>query len=1375
MPPGPSIALVRFPHTAEQSADPLQAFFSTHTGELHASVARPGGWLGSNFIVDGTHAPAQGASVVAFLSSPGVLEICYVDAGGTLCRIEQRALMKWSAPELLPAPAAPAGAGLAVGHLPLRNDFVLLTDRQGRVGSLRLRGAAAGPLLEQVPGVGGLAVAGGALVAFNQSSGLLSVVFCQMSSRRLVVIWRSAVDMQWQGPAHIDALAPALLPADAALAVAVLADTHCFVFHVDDAGRLRAAHVVGTAAWQAPQMLSVAGFAPPGAGVAALQQTSDLLSAFVVDTEGAVQRFWRHSGDAGWAGPQRLTAPDAARPGASLTAAKQDDNESVLVFVATDGRPSICWTFGDGAWQGPALISRYRIDEPYVPHETHRVSLTKVLSAPMPSPVQDSVSPLPGSARFVTWVTGPKSANGQPFYTGADLGANTEHRRPGDRSSRLFIFFGDTTVDEKGLPLHDPAAVPPYDGDMIGIVEAERASALMPMAIVRGPAQGTQAHPGDLSFHPYTMQRAGTLGTVETPTGAFSHAGRLFVFAEVNAHRPVCYLTSSARPDSADAFDIHFEVSRTRFIQVAPWVVANARHPGLPSTTGEGVVMIGRGAAVGETDSLFLAWMPIQAGLLPSKAGLLFYAGVDSGGLSWSHLESAAVPIAGRQLQGYSSVSLNWIDGPDRWVLTYTRGKSSKDPNPARDRLGPIVARVARYLHEWSDEVPLFDPRHDTAVTQANDWNDADSWAYGPFLLSRFHEWDLQSSTLTLRYLASTSVPYQVQMLSAQIAIEGALREHVFHRSADDHVQHLHWDSATGLVACEDWSASAAAPAAASSLAALATLGRLSVFYRDARGGLVHLFLDTATGDVHLAASDPPTLPQAAAGNPVLLETPGQLHAFYRGVDGSLQHIVKNLSGSDAEPDAGANVDTPASHRGTLALVGPFTGTGVDDWTRAAKAPPLAGDPAVTAAAGQQHAFYRTANGTIQHIVWSASGGFGTDDWTTRSGAPRAAGDPVVLFSDGEQHVFHRGANGAILHLHWNPSLSVPASEDWTALSGAPLAAGEPAALYASGQLHVFYRSATGHVLHLVRNPGDARPGIDDWTGLAAAPLTTSDPAPLETPGQQHVFYRAEDGAIDHILWQDPATAPHGVFAKDNWTQRARAPLAIDRPAVLLSNEVVQSPPPTRILTLGDSITQGFNPSEGLDTPHGGYRAPLFELARGAGRSLAFVGSLFDGPLAVDGVRFPRAHEGHAGWNSHGITSIAADVARRTRPQIVLLMVGTNDVRDLANNLADTTSRLSTLIGNLRSSIGDALVVIAKIPPMADGNQAGLAERVDSYNRSVAALFERRRVKDKRLALVDMHTGFNLAWLSDGVHPNSSGYAHMAAVWFDAIRTHLRQ
>src|SRR5207253_1514125 len=160
-------------------------------------------------------------------------------------------------------------------------------------------------------------------------------------------------------------------------------------------------------------------------------------------------------------------------------------------------------------------------------------------------------------------------------------------------------------------------------------------------------------------------------------------------------------------------------------------------------------------------------------------------------------------------------------------------------------------------------------------------------------------------------------------MQQVQLLIDVPMQQHVFHRTADDRLQHLWWDSATGLVETEDWSALVSAPFAAGQPAAVVTEGRLSVFYRDTAGGIAHVFRDLPSGDVHLASAGVATLKQATAGNPVLLETPGQLHVFYRGIDGSLQHIVKSLPGPDAELDP---------YAGTLALVGPYTGTGVDTW-----------------------------------------------------------------------------------------------------------------------------------------------------------------------------------------------------------------------------------------------------------------------------------------------------------------------------------------------------------------------------------------------------------------------------------------------------------
>jgi lysophospholipase L1-like esterase len=43
----------------------------------------------------------------------------------------------------------------------------------------------------------------------------------------------------------------------------------------------------------------------------------------------------------------------------------------------------------------------------------------------------------------------------------------------------------------------------------------------------------------------------------------------------------------------------------------------------------------------------------------------------------------------------------------------------------------------------------------------------------------------------------------------------------------------------------------------------------------------------------------------------------------------------------------------------------------------------------------------------------------------------------------------------------------------------------------------------------------------------------------------------------------------------------------------------------------------------------------------------------------------------------------------------------------------------------------------------------------------------------KHVILVDQFTGFPTSELGDGVHPNQAGYARMAGVWYEAIKSYL--
>jgi lysophospholipase L1-like esterase len=203
------------------------------------------------------------------------------------------------------------------------------------------------------------------------------------------------------------------------------------------------------------------------------------------------------------------------------------------------------------------------------------------------------------------------------------------------------------------------------------------------------------------------------------------------------------------------------------------------------------------------------------------------------------------------------------------------------------------------------------------------------------------------------------------------------------------------------------------------------------------------------------------------------------------------------------------------------------------------------------------------------------------------------------------------------------------------------------------------------------------------------------------------------------------------------------------------------------ILPFGDSITDGVGSSN-----LAGYRAPLFALAVQANQKITFVGSRSSGPDQVSSTKFPKNHEGHPGWTidsgyvsfGEGISTLIPMPAFKTIPDIVLLMIGTNDVS--ADKGTDKIAeRLETLLDKIVQAAPDALIVVAKPTPIS-WNPAALG----TYNSKIPGIVQARAAKGQHMLSVDMSKmpASNLA--SDGLHPNDQGYAYMAEVWYAAVK-----
>lgn len=208
---------------------------------------------------------------------------------------------------------------------------------------------------------------------------------------------------------------------------------------------------------------------------------------------------------------------------------------------------------------------------------------------------------------------------------------------------------------------------------------------------------------------------------------------------------------------------------------------------------------------------------------------------------------------------------------------------------------------------------------------------------------------------------------------------------------------------------------------------------------------------------------------------------------------------------------------------------------------------------------------------------------------------------------------------------------------------------------------------------------------------------------------------------------------------------------------------------PLKIMPLGDSITYGVIGTN--DVNSGGYRTELWNKFVADGLEVEFVGSQFNVPESLGN----KAHEGHPGWRIRRIARSVNKWLDASQPDLVLLMIGTNDTRK--SSLKTMINELSALIDQITAHSPNTRLLVASIPPVHPAARPMLQGlRTIYFNTAIPSIVNSKVAQGKKVDFVDMRsltvsdlTASLSLDLDKGLHPNAQGYRKIANFWHDAI------
>ncbi|MCH7228981.1 GDSL-type esterase/lipase family protein [Haloferula sp. A504] len=263
--------------------------------------------------------------------------------------------------------------------------------------------------------------------------------------------------------------------------------------------------------------------------------------------------------------------------------------------------------------------------------------------------------------------------------------------------------------------------------------------------------------------------------------------------------------------------------------------------------------------------------------------------------------------------------------------------------------------------------------------------------------------------------------------------------------------------------------------------------------------------------------------------------------------------------------------------------------------------------------------------------------------------------------------------------------------------------------------------------------------------------------------------------------------------------------------ALLLAD--ARAAPPVKILPVGDSITAGAlgGPNSG-PFGRGGYRYFLerfLEASDGFGNYVVIGNSPFaGGTLVADAGKWfqnekPLKSVAHSGYPGDSIEQIRDRIDDGSIPvaasDVILLQIGTNNV-GYGSPVPATPAEISAwrsayedLLDAILAKSAFTKVVMAKIPPVADGSNIGSAAanaaRIEPFNEEVVGTVHAAysSAHPGRFFLVDNYSPIDpsntadsfatatngedyFTGLGDGVHPYNAGHRKMAVNFWEGYQ-----